>query len=115
MRAKAIRAALMGAVPFGMALVLAVVAGAALSSGGAASAASSTHALAKHPVTAARGKARTTARATLHPLTPMLVASPVLYDQMTSPAPPGGVTSQDFETANDAFDGAAADDFVVPA
>src|SRR4051812_21555629 len=39
----------------------------------------------------------------------------VLYDQMSNPAPtPGGVTSQDFETAFDAFDTQAADDFVVP-
>ena len=40
----------------------------------------------------------------------------VLYDQINNPAPtPGGVTSQDFEAANDAFDSFAADDFVVPA
>jgi hypothetical protein len=39
-----------------------------------------------------------------------------LYDQINNPAPtPGGVTSQDFEAANDAFDSFAADDFVVPA
>src|SRR4051812_40743499 len=115
MRAKAIRTALIGAVPWGAALVLAAVLGAALGSGGAASAARSTHALAKHPVTAHSGKARATAPATLQRLTPRLLASPVLYDQMTSPAAPGGVTSQDFEAANDTFDGAAADDFVVPA
>ena len=40
----------------------------------------------------------------------------VLYDQINNPAPtPGGVTSQDFEPVNDAFDSFAADDFVVPA
>ena len=34
---------------------------------------------------------------------------------MNNPAPtPGGVTSQDFEPANDAFDSFAADDFVIP-
>ena len=34
---------------------------------------------------------------------------------MDFPAPvPGGVTSQDFEAANDPFDSFAADDFVVP-
>src|SRR5437867_2484179 len=39
----------------------------------------------------------------------------VLYDQINNPAPtPGGVTSQDFEAANNAFDSEAADDFVVP-
>src|SRR5205823_5657085 len=39
----------------------------------------------------------------------------VLYDQINNPAPtPGGVTSQDFETAFDPFDAQAADDFVVP-
>jgi hypothetical protein len=38
-----------------------------------------------------------------------------LYDQTADPAPvPGGVTSQDFEPSNDAFDSMAADDFVVP-
>jgi hypothetical protein len=40
----------------------------------------------------------------------------ILYDQNNNPAPvPGGVTSQNFETAFDAFDNQAADDFVVPA
>jgi hypothetical protein len=40
----------------------------------------------------------------------------ILYDQNNNPAPvPGGVTSQNFETAFDAFDAQAADDFVVPA
>ena len=38
----------------------------------------------------------------------------VLYDQMNAPAG-GGITSQDFEAANDAYDDQAADDFVVPA
>ena len=50
--------------------------------------------------------------------TPTFPSSPtdVLYDQMDSPASvPGGVTSQDFETAFDTFDSFAADDFVVPA
>src|ERR1043166_7436174 len=49
---------------------------------------------------------------------PPLPAAPnvVLYDQINNPAPtPGGVTSQDFEAAFDAFDSFAADDFVVPA
>src|SRR4029077_4592001 len=36
----------------------------------------------------------------------------VLYDQITNHAPtPGGVTSHDYETANDPFDTFAADDF----
>ena len=40
----------------------------------------------------------------------------VLYDQTNNPAPtPGGVTSQNFEAAFNAFDTEAADDFVVPA
>ena len=39
----------------------------------------------------------------------------VLYDQTNNPAPrPGGVSSQDFETTQDAFDSMAADDFIVP-
>ena len=46
---------------------------------------------------------------------PAIPAGDILYDQMDNPAPtPGGVTSQDFETANDPFDTFAADDFVVP-
>ena len=46
---------------------------------------------------------------------PAVPAGDILYDQMDNPAPtPGGVTSQDFETANDPFDSFAADDFVVP-
>ena len=46
---------------------------------------------------------------------PVIPAGDILYDQMNNPAPtPGGVTSQDFEPANDAFDSFAADDFVVP-
>jgi len=39
----------------------------------------------------------------------------VLYDQINNPAPPGGVTSQDFEPVFQPFDSFAADDFVVPA
>jgi uncharacterized repeat protein (TIGR02543 family) len=43
-------------------------------------------------------------------------AAVTLYNQYNNAAPiPGGVTSQNFETANDAFDSEAADDFVVPA
>jgi len=46
---------------------------------------------------------------------PALPTGDVLYDQMDNPAPvPGGVTSQDFEVAFDAFDSFAADDFVIP-
>src|SRR4029077_6962957 len=51
------------------------------------------------------------------PINPRMPAQPqvVLYDQINNPAPtPGGVTSQDFEAANDPFDASAADDFVVP-
>ena len=59
----------------------------------------------------------TSAPAAFVPLNPPLPRQPnvVLYDQINNPAPtPGGVTSQDFETALDAFDSFAADDFVVP-
>jgi uncharacterized repeat protein (TIGR02543 family) len=43
-------------------------------------------------------------------------AAVTLYNQYNNPAPtPGGVTSQNFDAANDAFDSEAADDFVVPA
>src|SRR5258705_10843659 len=46
---------------------------------------------------------------------PALPAGDILYDQMNNPPPtPGGVTSQDFEASEDAFDSFAADDFVVP-
>jgi len=52
------------------------------------------------------------------PINPRMPAQPnvVLYDQINNPAPtPAGVTSQDFEAVNDAFDSFTADDFVVPA
>ncbi|HTG18107.1 MAG TPA: proprotein convertase P-domain-containing protein, partial [Blastocatellia bacterium] len=48
---------------------------------------------------------------------PNLPASPfaLLYDQTNNAAPtPGGVTSQNFEAVNNAFDSECADDFVVP-
>jgi len=42
------------------------------------------------------------------------ITFPILYDQTDNPGPASS-SSQDFETANDAFDDFAADDFVVPA
>ena len=43
-------------------------------------------------------------------------AAVTLYSQYNNAAPvPGGVTSQNFEAANDQFDSEAADDFIVPA
>lgn len=42
------------------------------------------------------------------------VPGAVLYDQ-TATLSPNSYTSQDFETANDAFDNQGADDFVIPA
>jgi subtilisin-like proprotein convertase family protein len=53
-----------------------------------------------------------TAKSPSSPLSPFAV----LYDQNNNAAPtPGGVTSQNFEAVNDAFDSECADDFVVPA
>jgi hypothetical protein len=49
------------------------------------------------------------------PVAPAPKAATTLYNQTNNPAPPGGVTSQNFDAANDAFDSEAADDFVVPA
>src|SRR5262245_35524345 len=61
------------------------------------------------PAGAIDGRARSAAA-------PSPKAAVALYNQLSNPAPvPGGVTSQNFETANDTFDGEAADDFVVPA
>jgi type IX secretion system substrate protein/carboxypeptidase family protein len=38
----------------------------------------------------------------------------MLYDQISNPGTNGGVTSQDFETAYNAYDAESADDFTVP-
>src|SRR4051812_11429527 len=90
----------------GLALVLAALAGASRSGAPTAPTAPA------RPATHASASGGAAHSATLpSPKSGMVV----LYDQTDSPAPtPGGVTSQDFEAANDAFDSQAADDFVVP-
>src|SRR5439155_12981473 len=50
---------------------------------------------------------------TFHVLPPPKVPNDVLYDQYDNPGT-NATGSQDFETANDAFDDFTADDFVVP-
>lgn len=66
------------------------------------------------PVAAVSPTATSTATASPTATSTPICPPVVLYDQSGSGVT-GGVNSQDFDTANDAFDSVAADDFIVPA
>lgn len=44
----------------------------------------------------------------------LITGDDVLYEQLDNPGTEGGLASQDYETANDAFDNQIADDFTIP-
>jgi hypothetical protein len=83
----------------------------ALSIGSAASSGSLLRSAGKTPVTSAGAGGSGTPSLPAAPNLPTVV----LYDQINNAAPPGGVTSQNFEAAFNTSDSFAADDFVVPA